>query len=468
MSSHLETPSKSIKRVIFTPQKGKQEQFLSSSADICLYGGGAGGGKTAGIMGESMRHIYHPKFTCSIFRRTYTEIFGPGGMWSSAEEYYPPMGGSVLKTEKKWTFSRRAGTKLGSVSFHSMKDEKDKYSFQGSEITLICFDELTHFSSDQWNYMFSRNRSTCGIRPYIRATCNPQTEGFVRDLVDWWIDSDGFACEERSGVIRYMLRDNNDVQFYDTITDVPRTLRDFAKTFTFIPSKVYDNKILMEKDPGYISNLMALPLFERMQLLEGNWNVKKEAGMYFRSHWFEVVDSLPANPIYMQFCRYWDRAATTPKEGIDPDYTVGLKLGKYKDILYIVDVVRIRDTPLKVQQAIMNMASQDGECIIGLEQECGASGIAECEYLKSALYGFNVEVCKAERSKEWRAKPASAASEQGKIKILRGDWNKDLIKELQDFPFGQHDDQVDSLSGAFNILNKSVDYSVFNRLIASL
>jgi predicted phage terminase large subunit-like protein len=102
--------------------------------------------------------------------------------------------------------------------------------------------------------------------------------------------------------------------------------------------------------------------------------------------------------------------------------------------------------------------------MVGLEQECGASGIAECDYLKQALSGYIVETHKAEHSKEWRAKPASASSEQGRIKLVRAPWNKDLLSELQAFPLGKHDDQVDALSGAFNMLSRGMDYSAFKNL----
>ena len=81
------------------------------------------------------------------------------------------------------------------------------YDWQGAQITLICFDELTHFSAHQFFYMVSRNRSTCGVRPYIRATCNPDADSWVADLLAWWIDQEtGLPIRERAGVVRYYIR----------------------------------------------------------------------------------------------------------------------------------------------------------------------------------------------------------------------------------------------------------------------
>lgn len=477
MSSCSQTKTSS-KKIVLRPQKGKQEQFLACKADICLYGGAAGGGKTFGLLLSAIRHVKVRRFTCAIFRRVHSHIVLPGGLWDASNEIFPHFNGLSHVTTRRWQFFERpvsnAGrpaidnTPLGCIDFKSMKDEKDKLNFQGSEICLLCFDELTHFTETQFWYMFSRARSTCGIVPYIRATCNPQSEGFVRDLVDWWIDEDGFPIEERSGVIRYMIRVNGEIKFFDTLEEVPEQRRAMARTFTFINSSVYDNQVLMDKDPNYIANLESLPAYDRAQLLQGNWNVRIEAGMYFRAHWFMVIDELPAPLYYMSSCRYWDRAATTPKDGIDPDYTVGLKMARYRDNYYVLDMVRIRETPMQVLEAIKRTASQDGVgCQIGLEQEAGASGIADCEYIRFNLMGYNVKVCKAEKSKEWRAKPVSAASEQGRVYVMRAAWNKEFFSELQAFPLGAHDDQVDAFSGAFNVLNDNADMSVFSTILAN-
>src|SRR5205809_978024 len=55
--------------------------------------------------------------------------------------------------------------------------------------------------------MVSRNRSTCGVRPYIRATCNPDADSWVADFLAWWIDPEsGLPIPERAGVVRYYIR----------------------------------------------------------------------------------------------------------------------------------------------------------------------------------------------------------------------------------------------------------------------
>jgi hypothetical protein len=84
---------------------------------------------------------------------------------------------------------RTNGTGRGKIKFSHLRFDTTVYDWQGAQITLICFDELTHFTAHQFFYMVS-NRSTCGVRPYIRATCNPDADSWVADFLAWWIDQE--------------------------------------------------------------------------------------------------------------------------------------------------------------------------------------------------------------------------------------------------------------------------------------
>jgi len=65
---------------LLTPQPGKQTDFLSSTADIVIYGGGAGAGKTRGLLMEPLRHLNNKKFRALIFRRSLPQIKKPGAL----------------------------------------------------------------------------------------------------------------------------------------------------------------------------------------------------------------------------------------------------------------------------------------------------------------------------------------------------------------------------------------------------
>lgn len=435
------------------PQPGPQTDFLTTPADIAIYGGAAGGGKSYGLLLEPLRHLYNHRFGGVIFRRTSVQVRNEGGLWDESMNIYQPSGARGSESVLEWYFPSGMRMKFGHLEY-----DKNVYDWQGAQIPYIGFDELTHFTAFQFWYMFSRNRSTSGVAGYIRATTNPDVDSWVRKLIDWWIGPDGYPILERSGKLRWFIRVDENLVWADTpeelIAKYDRPDNPaIPKSLTFIPSKVTDNRILMSKDPSYLGNLHALSRVERMRLLYGNWNVRPSAGMYFQKAWFEVVDQIP--PGWIGMCRYWDRAATKPsEENPDPDWTVGLKIYKYPNGKWLIaDIRRYRYSPLEVERLVKNTAAFDSVvCPVCIEEDPGSSGVADAENYVRLLAGYDVRVRKQSKDKETRARPVSAQCEAGNVQILRAPWNDEFFTELENFPEGGHDDQVDVLSGAFNEL----------------
>lgn len=259
-----------------------------------MFGGAAGGGKSWSLLLEPLRWRHNKDFGAVIFRRTYPEIMNEGGLWDESRKLYSLVDGVEKIGDLSWTFPKGSA-----VSFGHLQYETDLNKWQGSQIALIEWDELTHFTEYQFWYMLSRNRSTCGIRPYMRAGCNPDASSWVAKLVDWWIDhTTGFAIPERAGKLRWFIRDGETLVWGDDHNALAAEWPGKEpKSFTFIPSKVTDNKILMKADPGYIANLEALPRIERERLLKGNWLVTNAEGEwppdYFGRHlWFPTWPEL--------------------------------------------------------------------------------------------------------------------------------------------------------------------------------
>ena len=151
------------------PQEGYQMRALSSKADIVIGGGAAGVGKTFCVLMEALRHIHNPNYGAVFFRRTSPQIRAEGGLWDASTKMYTRLGGAIPKESTlEWIFDSGAKFKFSHLEY-----EKNVYDWQGSEIPLIVFDELTHFSKSMFFYMLTRNRSTCGVKPYVRATCYP-------------------------------------------------------------------------------------------------------------------------------------------------------------------------------------------------------------------------------------------------------------------------------------------------------
>ena len=107
------------------------------------------------------------------------QITNPGALWDESLKLYPLVGGIPHLGVREWRWPCGGKIKFGHLQF-----ETTVYDWQGAQIAQICFDELTHFTAHQFFYMVSRNRSTCGVRPYIRATCNPDADSWVADFLD--------------------------------------------------------------------------------------------------------------------------------------------------------------------------------------------------------------------------------------------------------------------------------------------
>jgi len=442
--------------LVIKPQP-KQEKFLQSTADIVIYGGSAGGGKTYALLLEPLYHIDKSCFNAVIFRKNLTQVKSAGGLWDTASEIYPLLGAEPKIIDYAWVFPSGAKVKFG-----YLEHEKDVYKWQGSQIPLIMFDELTHFSKRQFFYMLSRNRTTCeGIKPYVRATTNPDADSWVRELIDWWIGKDGYPIQERDGVVRWFVNYSDTLIFADTKEELLEKYPSLIpKSLTFISATLYDNKILMEKDPSYLANLMALPKVERERLLGGNWNIRESAGLYFKREWFEVLDTMPHESEIVRIVRAWDFAWTEYDGNNDPDYTVGLKaaLTRKGDII-VLDMWRDRKSPKGVKEAFKNIVTQDGRNVIQKIPEDPASGKYVVGEFKSLVAGYPVVSEKVVKDKITRAIPASSACEDGRVKILRTDWNGDFFDELENFPDGKHDDIVDAFSDAVAYLLNSNLYN---------
>jgi len=196
---------------------------------------------------------------------------------------YPFIGGQPKETFLEWEF------KHSKLKFSHLEYEKNILDWQGAQIPFIGFDELTHFTRKMFFYLLSRNRSVCGIKPYVRATCNPDPESWVAEFVSWWIDPEtGFPIPERDGVVRYLIVDGDkDIwgSSYEEVIEKSWYLlqplveksgidpKDFVKTVAFISGDIYQNKELLKVNPGYLANLLSQDKATKSALLDGNWKV---------------------------------------------------------------------------------------------------------------------------------------------------------------------------------------------------
>lgn len=332
-----------------------------------------------------------------------------------------------------------------------------------------CFDELTHFSEKQFFYMLSRNRSTCGVKPYVRATCNPDADSWVAKFIAWWIDPDtGYPIKERSGVKRYFTRVDDTVIWGDTAEECAEKSGvdiSLCKSVTFIASSIHDNKALLEADPSYLASLNALSLVERERLLNGNWKIKPAAGLYFPRSGIRIVNTIPDKLVTT--VRAWDLAATEiTTSNKDPDRTCGTLWGRMRNGQYIIlDGKRVAKNAANVRDLIVSTAKQDktiyGTSKIFIPQDPGQAGKDQSRSYSKILTGYSFMSNPVTGNKITRAEPMAAQWQNGNIYMLEGEWNKPYLDEMDGFPDLLHDDYVDSSSDGFRIVS---NYSTWGGL----
>ncbi len=239
-----------MNNIIWQGQK-RQMDFMARGEYEALYGGAAGGGKSEALVIEALRQIHLPHYRAVLIRKTYPKL---EELISKSLRYYKSVspGAKYNATHHVWKFP--SGAK---IYFRSMPNKTSYQNFQGLSYEFIGFDELTEFTEKEYMYLMSRNRANGkGSRVYIRATANPGGIGHA------WVKArfiDAGAPEKT--IIEKNIITDPDGNSIETVRDR-----------VFIPSTVFDNKILLDNNREYLDSLSMLPEAEKKAFLYGDWN----------------------------------------------------------------------------------------------------------------------------------------------------------------------------------------------------
>ena len=236
--------------VVWQPQP-RQAAFMERPEWEALYGGAAGGGKSDALVIEALRQVHIPHYKALILRKTFPQL---AELIDKSLNYYPMAfpGARYNSSSHTWTFP--SGAK---IIFGSMQYTKDRLKYQGQAYDFVAFDELTHFSWEEYSYLFSRCRPNGpGTRCYIRSTANPGGVGH------------GWVKERFITAGKPMVPVWEDIRWRDPAGKEYREKR----SRIFVPSSVFDNPALLQNDPDYITRLASMPEAERKALLYGDWD----------------------------------------------------------------------------------------------------------------------------------------------------------------------------------------------------
>lgn len=221
----------------------RQAKFHTSTAFETLYGGAAGGGKTAAIVAEAITYaLEYPKARIYIFRRTIPEL-----KQSIVPEIYKQCSayidsGGMKYNSQDRTFTLRNGS---IIQLAYLENAQDMYRYQSAEIHLLLIDELTHFTQEEYEYLKTRVRST-GEHPLkVMAATNPGNIGHG------WVKS-----------------------YFIDISEPEKLFTDRAgNTRMFVPAKVDDHPIEAFRKT-YSKQLESISDPDlRRALLKGDWDI---------------------------------------------------------------------------------------------------------------------------------------------------------------------------------------------------
>lgn len=439
------------------PNEGPQAEFFHSTCHEVLYGGEAGGGKSAALTALPLKWAHIDGFSALTIRREYKQTKQLRKYSRKLyRQVYPGL--EPVKSEGyTWHFPSGA-----EASYGHCEHEDDYQKYDGEEIHLLCLDELTHFTRTQYLALSARVRTSDPKCPtYVRCTTNPGGPGHDWVFARWgaWLDPkfEAPGLEPRLGPDGEKLppAKPGEVWWICTLEDGSETYhrREVPNSLSrcFIPAGTRDNPYITAK---YQLQLNQLDPVRRAQLRDGDWLVKPAAGLYFKRGWVEFIER-EALPSGIRWIRNWDLAATEPKKGqSDPDWTAGVLMGIHGTDVYIADIVRQQDNPGAIERLILATAAIDGKLVpIGIPQDPGQAGKSQVAHYVTVLAGYQVIAETESGDKSTRFGPFSTQAEHRRVKIVIGPWNAAYLSELEAFPSkGVKDDQVDATSGAYRRL----------------
>lgn len=327
--------------IIWQPQP-KQSQFMRRPEFEALYGGAAGGGKSDALLAEALRQIGNGNYRALLLRKTYPQL---RELIDRSRVIYGAVSPSAKYNDSKHEWIFPSGAK---IIFGSLNHPSDRYNYQGHQYAFIGFDELTHFTYDEYMYLHSRCRcADPDIRCYIRATANPGGIGHA------WVKQRFITAAEP-------LKTVTETVFVEGYGEVKRNR-------VFVPSTVFDNAALLKNNPEYIANLASLPEAERNALLYGNWDSfsgqvftewRNDPEHYADGKFTHIINPFKI-PSFWQIIRCFDHGYTKPYAceyiAVDPDgkmYICGEVYGGNNNIGVKQDPTEIAKTICEYERAI--------------------------------------------------------------------------------------------------------------------
>lgn len=401
----------------------KQRAYLLFATQEAFYGGAAGGAKSDALLMAALQFADVPGYAALILRKTLQDLNLPEALMDRAADWLGPTDARWIAQKKQWEFPEG-----GSLTFGYCETDKDVRRYQSAAFQFIGIDESTQFSEWSYRFLFSRLR-----RPSKAKLTLPAHDGVT--LADVPLRMRNAANPGDIGHAWHRRR------FVDKTTRKPGIY--------FVPARAEDNPYI--DLPSYEAQLRRMFPTEWLRLRYGDWEVRDPGEIFDQSRIGSVVRPLDKSE-GVKRVRYWDMAATEVKPGTDPDYTVGFRLaldagtGEW----CIEHVVAVQKKPSDVEKLMQQTAARDGrEVNIVIEQEPGAEGKLFIDYMRrKILRGFKVHGDKVTEPKPARIRMLEPIVNSGDVTCVEAPWTQGFRDQIDAWPHGTKQDQVDAFAGA--------------------
>jgi predicted phage terminase large subunit-like protein len=424
-----------VEEVVWKPQDredgspGPQAALLACPCDLIGFGGARGGGKSDGLLGDWIGHINEggPKCKGLILRASLTEL---EQLIARSIEIFGRIGGAYNSSKKRWVFPD--GQVLKFAYLERITDVK---RYQGHDYTWIAVEEGGNWPTDldedgkptqnAIKMLRATLRSAAGVKTRMVITANPGGPGH-----DWFKE--------------WFIKPAPPMTpFQHPIFSTPTT----PCWTVFIPSRLEDNRILMQKDPDYEAKLMTSgPAWLVRAWRFGDWDATPEGAIIKIEQLgrFELSENRAEMPAFKEVWDCWDTAFKIKQQN---DYSVGMKFGVTDTGIYLLHCWRGKKEYPQLKQVIADFAAPSSTWNRANEVniEDAASGqdlIAELKQTTS----LPVKPFKRKgKDKVEAANLVTHVISAGKVKIPKtAPWLADVMSEWSIFPNGSHDDAVDA------------------------
>lgn len=410
----------------------KQRLFCMLNVLDAFLGGAAGGAKSWGLMMAALQFVDVPGYAALLIRNTYQDLSLPNALIDISHQWLSDTNAKWEQQQHRWVFPSGA-----SLTFGYLDGPRDHLRYKSAAFQFIGIDELSEIREEQATYMFSRIR-----RPDKLSDPIPAGDGLTLDQVP----------------LRFRATSNPGGLYPRYVYDRYINPESRQKNVVFIPSKLEDNPFLDQESYEQSLKMMGNNILYQ-QLRHGVWDLSP-AGAMFDKDKLTLVDSpFPQ----ARRIRFWDIAGTEESaSNPDPDRTAGVLLARdFQNHWRVEDLQWFAREPAETERMIRATTELDGHSVPVYIEAIGMGKIFFDHYARNVLNGYDIHRHNFKgpgpKDKATRARMVASAWNNGLVSWVVRSNTRRAIDEVCSFGakgYRGHDDVVDALSGAFNVMNE--------------